>query len=81
MFAFYYLVQGELQVENYERRGEGAALLDTKIYRPGQYFCMLGRPHTFDNAIHRVSAPQESLSIHIYSDDAMKGEIFKAVHS
>ncbi|MEN8136400.1 MAG: cysteine dioxygenase family protein [Thermodesulfobacteriota bacterium] len=76
MFAFYYLLEGELSVENYKKSASGISKTDTRIYKPGQHFCMLGKAGAFDNGIHRVSAVQESLSIHIYSDDAMKGEIF-----
>ncbi|VAW41888.1 hypothetical protein MNBD_DELTA03-717 [hydrothermal vent metagenome] len=76
MFAFYYLLEGELSVECFEKSGAKAVRTDTRIYKPGQYFSMLGTPDTFDNGIHRVSAKKESLSIHIYSDDAMKGQIF-----
>ena len=76
MFAFYYLLEGELSVENFVKEDGGIRKTDTKKYLPGQYFCLRGNAETFDNGIHRVTARQESLSIHIYSDDAMKGEIF-----
>ena len=77
MFAFYYVLEGELSMENFVRDGGGITKTDTRIYKPGQCFSILGNPSTFDNGIHRVSAVQDSLSIHIYSDDAMKGEIFQ----
>jgi quercetin dioxygenase-like cupin family protein len=77
MFAFYYLLEGELSVENFEKDGAGVRKTGTRRYNPGQYFCMHGNAGVFDNGIHRVTAVQESLSIHIYSDDAMKGEIFQ----
>ncbi len=76
MFAFYYLLKGELVVTNYEKRGGGVVPVETRTYTPGQYFCMLGTQGTFDNGIHRMLAARESLSIHIYSDDAMKGEVY-----
>ena len=76
MFAFYYLLEGELSVENFEKEGSGLRKTITKRFSPGEYFSMCGKADTFDNGIHRVTAVQESLSIHIYSDDAMKGEIF-----
>ena len=77
MFAFYYLLEGELFVENFVKDGAGVSLKDSKTYSPGQYFCMRGTADTFDNGIHRITATQESLSFHIYSDDAMKGEMFR----
>ena len=77
MFAFYYLLEGELSVENFEKDGAGVRKIGTRKCSPGQYFCMRGNAGAFDNGIHRVTAVQESLSIHIYSDDAMKGEIFQ----
>jgi hypothetical protein len=77
MFAFYYLLEGELFVENFVKDGAGVSLKDSGTYSPGQYFCLRGTADTFDNGIHRITATQESLSFHIYSDDAMKGEIFQ----
>jgi hypothetical protein len=41
-----------------------------------QFSSSTGKPGTFDNHIHQVKAVEETLSIHIPSDDAMKGEIF-----
>ena len=76
MLSFYYLFEGELSVENFAREGSGLRKTNTIAYNPGQYFCMCGIAGTFDNGIHRVTAIQESLSIHIYSADAMKGETF-----
>ena len=76
MFAFYYLLEGELSVENFEKEGSGIRKTTTKRYSPGGHFCMRGKADTFDNGIHRVTAVQESLSIHIYSADAMEGEKF-----
>lgn len=76
MFAFYYLFEGELSVENFEKNGSDIRKTTTKKYLPGEYFCMRGKAGTFENGIHRVTAVQESLSIHIYSDDAMKGKKF-----
>lgn len=76
MFAFYYLLEGELSVENFEKEGSGLRKTTTKRHGPGEYFSMRGKIGTFDNGIHRVTAIKESLSIHIYSADATKGEIF-----
>lgn len=76
MLAFYYLLEGELFVENFEKKGSVITKTDKQTYTPGNCFCMWGEPGAFDNGIHRVIAAQESLSIHIYSDDAMKGELF-----
>jgi hypothetical protein len=77
MFAFYYLLEGELLVENYAKEANsGISKINTLTYTPGQYFCMRGKPGVFSNGIHRVTAVQESLSIHVYSDDAMNGDVF-----
>jgi hypothetical protein len=77
MLAFYYLLEGKLSVENFEKDGAGIKKTGTRKYSPGQHFCMHGNTGAFDSGIHRVTAVQESLSIHIYSGDAMKGEIFQ----
>ena len=75
-FAFYYLLEGELLVDNFEKKDADIVKIDTRTYAPGEYFCIRGTTGTFDNGIHRVTVVEDSLSLHIYSDDALKGEIF-----
>ena len=43
---------------------------------PEQIINDIGQTGTFDNHIHGVQTYEETLSIHISSDDAAKGEIF-----
>jgi hypothetical protein len=46
------------------------------IYETGDFTCNHGIEGRFDNFIHKITAAAESLSLHIYSDDALKGEVF-----
>jgi hypothetical protein len=75
-YAFYQLVEGKVGVENFVRTKTGLECTGKQLLSPGDYLCMTGVQKTFDNAIHRISALQESLSVHVYSDDALKGACF-----
>ncbi|MCL7488494.1 MAG: hypothetical protein M8357_10025 [Desulfobulbaceae bacterium] len=75
-FLFDYIVDGDLAVQNF-------ALLDGKLqktvarrYRTGEHFSVSGREGAFANGIHQVTVLKESLSLHIYSDNALLGRVF-----
>ena len=76
MYLFYYVLAGELQFDNYEKTAQGVCKTGTTTCGPGGFFSLLGVPGAFDNGIHRVRAMVDSLSVHIYSDNALKGEVF-----
>ncbi len=78
-FSFYYIAEGRLRIENYERSDETIRMTGSKIYCPGDYFCLRGEEETFDNNIHRVIVEEEGLSLHVYSGDALKGEVFNTL--
>ncbi len=75
-YAFYLLVEGKMGVESFVRTPSGLECTGKQLLNPGEHLCMTGVPQTFDNAIHRITALQESLSVHVYSDDALKGARF-----
>ena len=75
-YAFYLLVQGKVGVENFVRTKTGLECTGKQLLSPGDHLCMTGVPQTFDNAIHRITALQKSLSVHVYSDDALEGVCF-----
>ena len=63
-------------MELFEKEQNLVRKTSTLVCRPSEHFYTQGSVGTFDNAIHRVTADEESLSLHIYSDDALKGEVF-----
>jgi hypothetical protein len=78
-FGFYYLLEGRLQVENFERDGNGVKKISERIWLPDESFSIRGRAERFDNGIHRIRVLDGSLSFHVYSDDGLKGECFEQV--
>lgn len=75
-FAFVYLITGKLRMALYKNKDRLISKTESRILQPGEYFYSKGIAGTYDNAIHRVSASLDSLSFHIYSDNALKGEIY-----
>lgn len=75
-YAFVYVLQGQLQIENFRKTENGLLLSECLIKGRGQYIYTEGAPDRYDNAIHRVTALVPSLSLHVYSDDALKGETY-----
>lgn len=74
--AFVYLLEGRLLIENFARSQNGLVAGETRTLEPGDHLWSRGKSGRFDNAIHRVTALQPSLSLHVYSDDALKGEVY-----
>lgn len=72
-YAFYHLVSGRLGVEHFNLGSNGPELIAHGVMEPGDHFCVVGVAGRFDNAIHRITALEESLSVHMYSDDALRG--------
>lgn len=75
-FAFVYVLNGQLQMEQYQETDQGLVLTDTLVKSKGQHVYAAGIAGHYDNAIHRVTALSPSLSLHVYSDDALKGKAF-----
>ncbi len=57
----------------FKRSNSGIEPTTKGVLAPGDYFCMQGKPGRFDNGIHRITAIEESLSVHVYSADALNG--------
>ncbi len=72
--SFVYVLDGLLEIESFKLNPLQS--LNKKIVQPGQYFNNDGLSDRFDNAVHRVHAKQQSLSLHFYSDDPTKGNIY-----
>ncbi|BAO44776.1 cupin domain-containing protein [Thiolapillus brandeum] len=75
-YAFVLVLQGRLQMEHFVATPKGLQLTGTRIKNAGEHIYASGREGRYDNAIHRVTALEPSLSLHIYSDDALKGICF-----
>ncbi|MCF6249345.1 MAG: hypothetical protein L3J69_18620 [Desulfobacula sp.] len=76
-FALIIVTQGRLGVDYYKKKGDQVVKTKSQFLSEFQFFSDIGKNETFDNHIHKVHAYEETLSIHISSDDAAKGEIFK----
>ena len=74
--AFVRVLEGRLRVENFRQCGEILEPGNVQELETGDHIWHRGVAHRFDNAIHRVTALEPSLSLHIYSDDALKGCTF-----
>lgn len=78
-FTLYFVAEGELAIDNYMKQENLEARIEhttSENLSEKQFFALAGKPDTFDNHIHQVTALQETLSFHISSDDATKGQIF-----
>ena len=77
-FAGYYFADGEFQVEIFEQAGPTALKLANVVRVNGQEgFAAIGHPGHFDNHIHRITCLSATAhSLHVYSDDALRGMTF-----
>jgi predicted metal-dependent enzyme (double-stranded beta helix superfamily) len=74
-FAAYNVLQGKVQVEVFEDKGDGnIELVNTLEVDGNTGLFAIGEPNSMTNHIHRISGLSDvSYSLHIYSDDARKG--------
>ncbi len=75
-YSMIYVIEGELSERFYIREKKRLMEISTLSYRAGDYSYYNGDQGTFDNAIHKITAIKNSLSLHIYSDDGLKGEVY-----
>ncbi len=75
-FIFYHVIEGVLAIDNYRRNKYGITFDSSSFLGKGDSFFFVGEEGRFDNHIHQVHAIEETLSVHISSDDSTKGEIF-----
>jgi hypothetical protein len=75
-YSFLYVIEGELHERFYLREQERLMEVGTLNYTPGDYSYHNGDHNRFDNAIHQLTARKNSLSLHIYSNDALQGNVF-----
>ena len=77
-YAFYYCLTGRIGVEHFVIKDSGLERVSSKIMQSGEYYSVQGKSRTFENAIHRITALEESLSLHVYSDDPAKGHLYSS---
>jgi len=75
-FSLTWLIDGNLSENTYAKEGGCLVQADSDSLSAGAYSFDQGNDGRFDNAIHQIVAVEESLSLHLYSDDALKGEVF-----
>ncbi len=75
-FALIIVAEGKLGVDYYKKHDDQVEKTTSEFLIESQFFSDIGQTGTFDNHIHGVQAYEETLSIHISSDDAAKGETF-----
>lgn len=78
-FVFYYVIEGKLKIDNFRQTSDGLQRSDSLLLNNGQGFHAFGEPGRFNNSIHQVYADEETLSFHISSDDALKGQVFSSL--
>lgn len=78
-FIFYFVIDGELKIDNYRRGEAGLVRTSSEYLKRNEHFFAIGRPGSFDNNIHQVHAHEETLSLHISSDDSTRGEVFSGI--
>jgi len=77
-FTFVTIITGKFLIENFQKTANNKVVKTAEeIVTAGQSFSMQGRRNRFDNGIHRITPLEAGLSIHIYSDNALQGEIFE----
>ena len=65
----------------YKKEGSRARFHSSQILEPGDYVDSWGEDGKFDNMIHRVTALEESLSLHAFVGDPLDGEIYEEIKS
>ena len=64
--------------ETFEPAGDGTArpVHSAEVEAPCAFFA-IGKPGCFDNHIHRITCLSPTgHSLHVYSDDALRGEVY-----
>lgn len=75
-YALIYVVEGELWEESFDYRLDCLETARSRRFKSGSYSLDQGIEGRFDNSIHQITAVSECLSLHVYSDDALKGKVY-----
>ena len=75
--TFVYIISGELINTPYSINIDNKAIRQTPILvKRGEYFFASGKKGTLNNAPHTITTNNLAISLHFYSDDGLKGEVF-----
>ena len=77
-FAGYLFADGRFRLEIFEPAGGGTArpVQSAEVEAPCAFFA-IGKPGCFDNHIHRITCLRPTgHSLHVYSDDALRGKVY-----
>lgn len=80
-FAGYHFADGRFRLEIFgPAAGDAVRLIErVEVEAPCAFFA-IGKPGCFDNHIHRITCLSGTgHSLHVYSDDALRGEVYKTV--
>lgn len=72
--AFIYVIEGSLNYKNFDKNP--LTELESKELSNGEYYYSKGIKGKMDNYVHQINAKQKTISLHHYSDNPAKGEIF-----
>ncbi|SFV85049.1 Cysteine dioxygenase type I [hydrothermal vent metagenome] len=72
--SFIYILEGSLSCKSFDK--EVVTELHSNKLKNGEFRYNKGIKGKMDNYIHQISATQKSISLHYYSDNPTKGEIF-----
>ena len=77
-FSLLYLIEGQLSEDAFVKDNGEIMEIGQKTFSPGDFTFDKGEEGRLDNSIHKITADEDSMSLHIYSDDAIKGEIYSS---
>lgn len=79
-FAGYCFAEGTFRLEVFEADSSGGAhCVSERIVEAPESFFAIGAPGRFDNHIHRITCLSATgHSLHVYSDDALRGLLYEA---
>lgn len=73
-FSFVYVVSGEIINIPYDKNSK--SLQQPTTATMGEFFRYQGTQGSFDNAPHQIQTTQRAISLHFYSDDGKKGQVY-----
>ncbi len=76
-FNLYCVIHGRLEMDDYLLKEDELIWISSGELQENEVSFFIGEKGRFDNNIHRVHAREETLSLHISSDDATRGQVFR----
>ncbi len=77
-FAYYKILSGKCLMKFYKKKKNGSLVETSQKYlSTGDSLHSYEKKMTFTNLIHKVECIEEGFTLHLYSDNAIKGKIFE----